>query len=150
MAWTISRSIVVPFDFSPHSMAAVEFALRVAEDAKRVHVLHVLPFISATEPGVVWGTVDDSSRIEHTLKAMQEALPESKYGALCKEVRLGDPGSVAAQRAEDLNAELVVVGSHGRTGLSHFVIGSVAERVSRMAKCPVLIVKIPGSDQAKS
>lgn len=143
MAWTIKKPILVPFDFSEHSVEAVNQAIRLAEDAIQIHVLHVLPFMIPTEPGVVWGTVDDESRIKHAIEAMIQALPESKLGKLCLDVRLGDPGNVIAQRAEELGAELVIVGSHGRTGLTRLVLGSVAERVTRLAHCPVLIVKLP-------
>ncbi len=142
MTWHINQPVVVPFDFSDHSKQAVELAVKLADDPGRVHVLHVLPFLIPTEPGVVWGTIDDSSRIDHALEAMREALPEPKFGQVAFEVRLGDPGSVAAQRAEELSAGLMVVGSHGRTGISRMVLGSVAERVTRLAPCPVLVVKL--------
>ncbi len=146
MPWQIKNPILVPFDFSEHAMAAVETAVKIAEDPTQVHALHVLPFLVPSEPGVVWGTVDDASRIKHAIAAMAEALPESTFGKICLDVRLGDPGKVAAQRADELQAELVVVGSHGRTGLSRMLLGSVAERVTRMAHCPVLVVKLPRKD----
>ena len=142
MTWTISKPIVVPFDFSTHSTEAVKRAVQIAEDPRQVHVLHVLPFLIPTEPGVVWGTVDDESRIRHALEHMSEALPQDKYGSISLDVRLGDPGQVVADRAEELGAELVIVGSHGRTGLSRVILGSVAERVTRLAHCPVLVVKL--------
>jgi nucleotide-binding universal stress UspA family protein len=56
-------------------------------------------------------------------------------------VRFGDPGREIAAHAEELHAELIVMPSHGRTGLSRLFIGSVAERVVRLAHCPVLILK---------
>ena len=57
------------------------------------------------------------------------------------QVRFGDPGREIAALAEELHAELNVMPSHGRTGLSRLFIGSVAERVVRLAHCPVLILK---------
>lgn len=143
MSWTISKPVVVPFDFSDHAVKALERAVALVEDPRQVHVLHVLPFMIPTEPGVVWATVDDGSRISHALENMQEELPAAKYGALSLDVRLGDPGQVVADRADDLDAELIVIGSHGRTGITRLVLGSVAERVTRLAHCPVLVVKIP-------
>ncbi len=143
MSWNIDKPIIVPFDFSVHSLAAVERAVQLAERPSDVHVLNVLPFMTPTEPGVVWGAVDDGDRIRHTLDAMQETLADDKYAGVSCDVRLGDAGSVTSQRAEELDAALVVVGSHGRTGLSRMLLGSVAERVARMAHCPVLIVKLP-------
>ncbi|HBE68502.1 MAG TPA: hypothetical protein DDW52_10180, partial [Planctomycetaceae bacterium] len=61
----------------------------------------------------------------------------------------GDPGQITADRADELGAELIVVGSHGRTGLSRLVLGSTAERVTRLAHCAVLVVKLePESAEA--
>ncbi len=142
MPWTIQKPIVVPFDFSAHSIEAVRRAVEMAESPQQVHALHVLPFLIPTEPGVVWGTVDDESRIQHALQHMAEALPKDKYGSIVLDVRLGDPGQVVSDRAEELNAELVIVGSHGRTGLTRVILGSVAERVTRLAHCPVLVIKL--------
>jgi nucleotide-binding universal stress UspA family protein len=142
MAWTIKRPVVVPFDFSAHGTAALKKAVNLVETSDQIHALHVLPFMIPTEPGVVWATVDDASRIQHALENMAEAIPEQEYGKVCLDVRLGDPGQVIADRAEELNAELIVIGSHGRTGLTRLVLGSVAERVTRLSHCPVLVVKI--------
>ena len=141
MAWKISAPIVVPFDFSDHAIDAVKTAIELAEDPNQIHILHVLAFMNPTEPGVVWGTIDDDSRIKHTHEALIESL--GQYEGLNMHVRIGDPGSVTAQLAQELNAGLVVVGSHGRTGIQHFLLGSVAERVARLTHCPVLIVKQP-------
>lgn len=143
MPWTIHQPVVVPFDFSDHAMAAVRQALKLVEDPQQVHCLHVLPFMIPTEPGVVWGAIDDAERMRHALEHMVDALPENEYGKLAIDVRIGDPGKVVSDRAEELGAELVVVGSHGRTGLTRLVLGSVAERVTRLAHCPVLVIKLP-------
>ena len=117
-------------------------AVAIVDDPRQIHVLHVLPYLIPAEPGVVWATIDDSSRIEHALESLALAIPEKEFGKVCLDVRLGDPGQVASDRAQELGAELIIVGSHGRTGLSRLVLGSVAERVTRLAHCPVLVVKL--------
>lgn len=142
MAWSIENPVVVPFDFSEHAMLAVRQAVKLASEPSLVHVLHVLPFMIPTEPGVVWGTIDDGSRIQHALQEMLNVLKESEFGNISLDVRLGDPGQVSAERAEELKADLIVIGSHGRTGLTRLVLGSVAERVTRLAHCPVLVMKL--------
>ncbi len=91
---------------------------------------------------MVWATIDDGSRIEHALENLALAVPEKEFGKVCLDVRMGDPGQVASDRAEELGADLIIVGSHGRTGLTRLVLGSVAERVTRLAHCPVLVVKL--------
>ena len=142
MSWTITRPVVVPFDFSEYSIQAVRKAIEIAGDSSLVRCLHVLPFITPTEPGVVWGLVDDEERLKHALESMQQQLPERDFGKLQIDVRLGDPGSVVADRAKELDAELIVIGSHGRSGIARLMLGSVAERVVRLASCPVLVVKL--------
>ena len=142
MPWNISKPIVVPFDFSEHAMVAVRKALELTNDSQLVHCMHVLPFITPTEPGVVWGAVDDEERLKHALESMHQHLPEREFGKLHVEVRFGDPGTVVTDRALELSAELIVIGSHGRSGLARWMLGSVAERVTRLARCPVLVVKL--------
>jgi nucleotide-binding universal stress UspA family protein len=143
MSLTTQKPIVVPFDFSEHALQAVRSALKIADQPNQVHVLHVLPYLIATEPGVVWGMVDDADRTAHALEAMAEALPEATFGSLVLDIRLGDPGLVATERADELGSELIVIGSHGRTGIVRLMLGSVAERVVRLAHCSVLVVKLP-------
>ncbi len=142
MPWSIEKPIVVPFDFSDHALQAINKALHLAKNPQQIHVLHVLPFMIPTEPGVVWATIDDGSRITHALESLRDALPVDKFGNVQLDVRLGDPGQVVADRADELGAELIVVGSHGRTGFTRLVLGSVAERVTRLAHCAVLVVKL--------
>jgi nucleotide-binding universal stress UspA family protein len=143
MSWSIDKPIVGPVDFSEHSIAALKRAATLAGRPENLHVLHVLPFLIPTEPGVVWATVDDAHRIQHALENLRESVGKLELGTLELEVRLGDPGQIACDRAEELAAELIVVGSHGRTGLTRMLLGSVAERVVRLAHCPVLVVKVP-------
>lgn len=142
MTWQVTHPVVVPFDFSEHAMAALRKAVAIVENPQQIHVLHVLPYLIPAEPGVVWATIDDSSRIQHALENMAVAIPEKEFGKVCLDVRMGDPGHVASERAEELGADLIIVGSHGRTGLTRLVLGSVAERVTRLAHCPVLVVKL--------
>lgn len=142
MSWSIRKPVVVPFDFSDHSKSALKRALEIADDAKNVHVVHVLPYLVPAEPGVVWASVDDSERMDHALESMRKALLTPEFANVKLEVRIGDPGQVAVNRATELGAELIVIGSHGRTGISRLFLGSVAERVVRLAHCPVLVEKI--------
>lgn len=142
MSWLVDKPVVVPFDFSEHSELALKRALSLVENAQQLHVLHVLPFLIPTEPGVVWATIDDAHRIQHALETLKEAVDKLGIAGPELEVRLGDPGQIACDRAVELGAELIVVGSHGRTGLTRMLLGSVAERVVRLAHCQVLVVKV--------
>ena len=142
MAWQIDGPVIVPFDFSDHSRAAFMHAVQLTTP-ENIHVVHVLPVFTPTEPGVGWGLIDDAQRFSQTAKAMENEIPPDDFDGVNFHVLLGDPGTVVADLAVQLDAELIAVGSHGRTGLSRLVVGSVAERVSRLAPCPVLLVKLP-------
>lgn len=142
MSWLVDKPVVVPFDFSEHSELALKRALSLVVKSEQLHILHVLPFLIPTEPGVVWATIDDAHRIQHALETLKEAVDKLGVTGAELEVRLGDPGQIACDRAEELGAELIVVGSHGRTGLTRMLLGSVAERVVRLAHCQVLVVKV--------
>ena len=141
MSWIIDKPVVIPFDFSEHSEAALQRAASLVGRPEQLHVLHILPYLIPTEPGVVWATVDDAHRIQHALESLRESVQKLNVGNAEMEVRMGDPGQIACDRAEELGAELIVVGSHGRTGLTRMLLGSVAERVVRLAHCQVLVVK---------
>lgn len=142
MGWTAKHCIVVPFDFSDHSHKAIDLALEMVDAPEHVHIIHVLPFIVPSEPGVVWGMVDDSVRLKHALEALEDELKDSKYAKIAREVLIGDPGGVITDRSKELHADLIILPSHGRTGLTRILLGSVAERVVRLAECPVLVFKL--------
>jgi nucleotide-binding universal stress UspA family protein len=141
MSWLPKKCVVVPFDFSEQSAKALEAACEIVEDAAHLHVIHVLPKLTVAEPGVVWTSTDDEARIRHAEKAFREGFAASPF---CKgdfHVRIGDPGSEIAKFAEQLQADLIVIPSHGRSGIPRVLIGSVAERVLRLAHCPVLVLR---------
>lgn len=142
-----AQVVVVPVDFSEMSLQAVAEARDLATDAAGlhvVHVVHVLPPILATEPGVIWGRVDDRSRTEHALNALKKVLTEQGFGEVHVDVRVSASGNAAfeiVRFAEEIGANLICLPSHGRHGLSRLAIGSVAERVVRFAHCPVLVLR---------
>ncbi|MCA9143944.1 MAG: universal stress protein [Planctomycetaceae bacterium] len=141
MNWFAKRKVLAPVDFSDESFAAVDTALELVEDAADVTVVYVLQDLSPMEPGELWNTVDKESRIQHAMKALRERLADDKYKGLHFDVVIGDPGHEIAELAEREGSNLIVLPSHGRTGLKRMLIGSVAERVVRLAHCPVLVLR---------
>ena len=141
MSWLPKKNVVVPVDFSEPSFDAIQVALEHVDDANSVHVLHVLPLLETMEPAVVWTTLDDEERRRRTLKELEERLNERNLQGMRTEVLFGNPGRAVADYAEEVEAELVVIPSHGHTGLKHFFLGSVAERVARLSPCPVLVLR---------
>jgi len=143
MAWTINKAVLVPYDFSTHSRLAVDKALSIADSPSQVHILHVLPtFIPLAPEGFPVEAIDDQVRLEYTQKALDEEFADPRYSQCSKEVLIGDPGSICVDRAKSIGADLIVIPSHGRSGITRLVLGSVAERVVRFSHVPVLVLKI--------
>lgn len=141
MNWLPRRTVVVPIDFSDGSFAALATASEMVGDSGNLHVVHVLPHMEPMDPGVIWQTIDDDDRSQHAEQALRKELDERKCDGAEISIRFGDPGYEITQFAEQLDAGLVIVASHGQTALQHLLIGSVAERVVRLAHCPVLVLK---------
>jgi len=136
------RTVVVPWDFSEHSQEALSKAVGLVSDNSLIKVIHVSSYLDATEPGVVWGEVTEESVVKHCEEAFQKAVGSNeKYKGIGFTTQFGDPGSHITEYAETEDAELIVISSHGHTGLSRLLIGSVAERVVRLARCPVLVLR---------
>ena len=141
MSGLTAKCVVVPVDFSPESLAAIDTAIKAAESPSKVHVVHVIPELNIGEPGVVWQEIDNEIRSQHVIQALRERLTAEKYRDVKIDVEVGDPSYRIADFAKRTGADLIVVPSQGRTGLSHILIGSVAERVVRLSHCPVLVLR---------
>lgn len=141
MPWFPKHKVLVPIDFSEHSFRALDAARDMVESPSQLYVIHVLPEILVTEPGVIWGEVDDASRTQHVEEALREKTADPRYAGVHIAVRIGDRGQRIVDYAAENGMELIVMPSHGRTGLKHLLIGSVAERVVRLAHCPVLVLR---------
>jgi universal stress protein A len=124
------RQIVVATDFSPHSEHAFEAALALAAHfGARLHVLHVAPHEREREAAI----------------ARLEALAAERLTAADSTVVVtsGVPASEIVRYADREKADLIVMGTHGRTGLAHVLRGSVAEQVVRHGPCKVLTIRVP-------
>ncbi len=141
MTWLPRQTVVVPIDFSDDSFAVLATAAELVDAPDHLHVIHVLPHLEPADPGVIWQTIDDESRTQHAEKALQDELDRRGHAVGQIAVRFGDPGHEIAKYARHVSAGLIVVSSHGRSALSHILIGSVADRVVRLAHCPVLVLK---------
>ena len=136
-----AKKILVATDFSPASTKAIAIATSLAKGANAELILsHVVP----TPPA--WGTEGMMMNLEDLdLRLAQQKLNEVKVPDLSvrvrREARMGMAAEELVALAEEEKVDLIVIGTHGRTGLSRLVMGSVAEAVVRHAKCPVLSVK---------
>jgi len=142
MNWFERKVVLVPFDFSSESREAVDVGMEAIASPTGLHILHVLPVLTPTEPALAYYDLpSDQSRREATEKALREQFCDDKYQAVQMAVAFGDPGQEIAKYAEQIQADLIVLPSQGRTGLKRLLIGSVAERVCRLAHCPVLVLR---------
>lgn len=135
---------LVPIDFSRGSERAFDYALKMARENKgKIIALHVIP-AELTYP-LVTTRMDLYHFLERDARAEFEKLAKRKHlgGSECELIlaRGTDFAEILARQAKKLRVSMIVMGSHGRTGLSRWLLGSVAERTLRYATCPVLIVK---------
>jgi len=143
--------IVVGVDFSVLSGLALDEALKQASlhPSAEVHALYVQPEAWTGPPhGALQNAVDTNTALREVqenaadhVARMPADLAKTRIRRVVAHFRRGSPAQNVAQLASDLDADLVVVGSHGHRGVERFFLGSVAERISRLAHCPVLIVR---------
>lgn len=140
------RKILVPSDFSDYSVTAFEWAQEFAAkwDAQ-VLVLHVfsttppVPTMEGMSINLAQFEADLRADIDTRLKQFT-ANPSIAPKQIQTKVVVGSAFHEICQVAEQDQIDLIIMGSHGRTGLQHVLLGSVAERVVRHASCPVLVV----------
>ena len=145
------RVLVVPYDFSDHARAALkeaaELARRLGGDLHLVHVvqspLYMYSFAYAGEAAAVIPPIDMTEIRDAAMKSLRDVIAELDFPGKV-EPHVLEGSSIAEtlrETAVDLGADLIVMGTHGRTGLAHVFLGSVAERTLRTAPCPVLTVQ---------
>jgi len=128
--------ILVPIDFSTNSMHALAAALSLTQRfGAELLLLHVVEPVYAAEPNMASADLT-------TLLDAQERTADERLGRIL--VECGVPAQVIMEVARRTATDLIVIATHGRTGLSRMLIGSVAERVVRRAGCPVLTVPPAG------
>jgi nucleotide-binding universal stress UspA family protein len=141
------RTVLHPTDFSGHSDYAFRLACSLARDyGARLIVLHVLERPVLIYAGVMTAppppapTAEERQAVLERLHRIEPPDPAVRVEHLLEE---GDPATAILQVAQERQCDLIVLGSHGRTGLGRLLLGSVAEQVVRKASCPVLTVKTP-------
>ncbi len=131
--------VVVPWDFSDHARRALELAAGLTS-VDQLRVICVLEEPNPYEPGVIWGTVSEDVAREKCAEQFLESIDRSRFGDLSLHVAFGDPAAEIARFAKARQADLILISSHGRTGVNRLMLGSVAESLMRTAKCPVLLL----------
>jgi nucleotide-binding universal stress UspA family protein len=137
------KRVLVPTDFSDEASGAVDEALHLVDLPDDLTILHVAPtaVVSEAELYSNWTMMSDESRADHLRHELHKKFPDKRFERVHFEVRFGSPATEIAKYAENEEIDLIVLPSQGRTGLARLMIGSVAERVIRMAHCPVLVLR---------
>jgi nucleotide-binding universal stress UspA family protein len=147
--WFVSK-ILAAVDFSRYSEAVLEHALAIADlYAAEVHVMHAwqIPPIASPEllaagpAGVLGFDEHVRAEAERTLRNFVAPFASRRDLRIHTCLALGEPAERIVSLAKDGDYDLIVMGTHGRTGLDRFVMGSIAEKVVRRATCPVLTVR---------
>ena len=164
MAYT---HILAPTDFSAPAQHALRYAFEEAKHHEaQLTLLHVIHHHPTTEVHYITGRPENRvgmggtdaggtlptpawsapavvlrDYVEEALVQLRDLIPDACTTPWHVEVASGDPATAIVRTARDLGADLIIMGTHGRTGLSHILLGSVAEKVVRHASCPVLTVR---------
>lgn len=150
-AWENSMStehILVPIDFSASADQALDFAMALARKLPArltlLHVIHIIPLGitdgGASLPLAYIETLEADVRT--SLETYRKRVTEAGIEAEVMSVH-GIPFQSIIDVARDKQVDMIIMGTHGRTGLKHILLGSVAEKVVRLAPCPVLITRGP-------
>jgi len=147
------KRILVPIDFSDCALKALRYAVPFAKQngasITLLHIVNVPSYYAVDGGGFNYGAFQPDYA---TLEADLRALGEKRLTAMAQEeardhvptdslVTSGPPASEIVETARSMPADLIVISTHGRTGLNHVLLGSVAEHVIRHAPCPVLVVR---------
>jgi len=141
--------VVVAYDFSPSAdqalARAVEAALRAPE-----HVLHIVTALDGSSGLAHLGhvTYDDAERVRERVAEVVTAAfagrPAAAEVTFFLHTRIGKPADEILMLAQEIGADLIYVGSHGRLGIERLVLGSVSERIVREARCAVIVARPKG------
>jgi nucleotide-binding universal stress UspA family protein len=140
------KRILVPTDFSKHSQTALVYGVAFAQKfGAKLHLLHIVQDLALFFPDTVTVVPPTDQLTAAVETALQRVLHENHLESMgvLTAVRSGSPYHEITQYARDEDIDLIILGTHGRGGLMHLLMGSVAEKVVRKAPCPVLTVRDP-------
>lgn len=145
--------ILFPTDFSNPSEHAFDHALEFSRFFKaKLHLLHVVDesfqfWLASVPSGAPMGPSQDqmvSASMQRMNELVARRVPKSESDVITS-VTWGHPPTEILRFAKDHQCDMIVIGTHGRSGLAHAFMGSVAEKVVRQATCPVLTIRAPGA-----
>lgn len=146
MSWNIDPAakltVLLPFDFSAAAREAVATAKRFTASDQRLHLLHVIPHVEAASPAFLVGEIQTERLLERARAELGQVAESCGAGGAQLDLRMGEPAREILDYAQEIDADMIVIPSRGKTGVRRWMLGSVAERVVRRARCPVLVLPI--------
>ncbi|OOP57497.1 MAG: hypothetical protein AYP45_02845 [Candidatus Brocadia carolinensis] len=145
------KNILCPVDYSVYSEMALKYAIEFAEKYRaKLYLMHVLDIrvYDINEPELYNVNIVDEETIAKLRERLLRCVTEDTRGKIPVEAIIlqGVPFSEIIRASKEHKIDLIVIGTHGRTGISHAIMGSVAEKVVRKAPCPVLTIRHPEHD----
>jgi len=145
-----ASKILCPTDFSTMGQTALEMATSLARDrGATLVIMHVEEPPMAYGGGELYYGIEEPNR-EELKRMLTEVVPADPAVPCEHRLMIGSPATAIVELAQRENVNLIVMPTHGRTGLMRLLMGSVAEEVVRKAKCPVLTVKPAAANVAKA
>ena len=138
--------VVVPWDGSEDAKRSLEFAFNLTGDMARLRVFQVLDPPMRIYGEYLWPPEGPEAVLKEAEQEFREQL-DDPFKSVELQLKFGDPKYLIVAYAKEIDASLVVIATHGRSGLRHLMLGSVAERVVRLAHCPVLVLRSIDSKQ---
>jgi nucleotide-binding universal stress UspA family protein len=139
------QHVLVPVDFSPYAEHALEYAVALAKTLHaRLTLLHVIEPLPLSRDATIAFPHAYLQELESTAQhQLEQVLARAQEAGLHATTAIvhGVPFQGIVDAAREQQADLIVMGTHGRTGLRHVLVGSVAEKVVRLAPCPVLVTR---------
>ncbi len=144
------KNILVPTDFSEYSDKALQEAIDIARQYQaKVTLLHVIELVInctvdyCLDPQTITQVeMESTAASKKMIQDQMNKFPEAKAVEVIADIRKGTPYEEILKAQEEIKCDLIVIASHGQTGLMRFLVGSVAEKVLRHSKGPVLLVRI--------
>lgn len=140
------RSILCPIQFDPNMTQTLRLAAKIAKDHDgTLHLVHVVTLMVTLGEEAAYGCAVDETQDEVAKHELEEIaskeLSGAKYDILTRAAVSGRIPRAVVDAAAETNADLIIMATHGRSGLPHLFMGSVTEEVVRAAPCPVLTVR---------
>lgn len=138
------KKLLVPTDFSSESEKSLDFAVMMAKKfGSKIYLFHAIePFpYTTTDAFMIVDNSEALRSIAENLIKNSAALLRKKGVSVTSSLSLGSPAGEIVMKAEREKVDMIIMGTHGRKGVEHILLGSVAEKVLRLANCPVLTIR---------